>query len=84
MVSDEQLKKLIDFSMVLDFKAKKRWRSYLPYLKGDMRERFYHFLSEEKARIVDTITNKLKGFRGYYFIRNLEIMEKEFLNESFS
>lgn len=78
-VSNQQLVELIDFSPSLDFQAKVRWRSYLPYLRTDDRERLYKFLSDEKKDITDVLKQKMKGFRGYYLAKGLESLEQEFI-----
>jgi len=78
-VTNQQLIELIDFSPSLDFKAKVRWRSYIPYLEGDQRDRLFKALSEEKQAITDVLKQKMKGFRGYFFAKGIESLEEEFM-----
>ncbi len=78
-ITNQQLIELIDFSPSLDFQAKVRWRSYVPYLEGEERERLYKALSDEKQDITDVLKQKMKGFRGYFFAKNIESLEKDFI-----
>ena len=82
VITQEQLIELIDFSPSLDFEAKIRWRSYLPYLKADESERLYRFLVEEKQAVTDLLQQKLKGVRGYFFAKNLETFEQDFIRKN--
>ena len=81
-ITNEQLIELIDFSPSLDFAAKLRWRSYVSYLEGDDRELFFRFLSDEKKAITEAFQKKASGFNGYFFAKNLEDLEHEFMKKS--
>ena len=80
-LKDRELVELIDFSPSLDFRAKKRWRSYVPYLNGDLRDRLAQFLQDEKRQVTEILRAKMKGVRGYFFAKNLESIEKSFLEQ---
>ncbi len=80
-ITNRQLIELIDFSPSLNFKAKVKWRSYVPYLKGDDRERLYKVLSDEKKDVTKVLKEKMKGFRGYFFAKGLESLEQEFMKK---
>lgn len=79
--TNQQLVELIDFSPSLDFQAKLRWRSYLPYLGDEERKRLYKALSDEKEAVTDALRRKMKGFRGYFFAKGIESLEQEFMQK---
>jgi hypothetical protein len=81
-ITNQQLVELIDFSPSLDFQAKLRWRSYVPYLKADDRSRLIKVLSDEKEEITQVLKQKMKGFRGYYFAKGIVSLEEEFMKAS--
>lgn len=78
-ITNQQLNELIDFSPSLDFQAKVRWRSLVPYLQYDERDRLFKVLTEEKHAVTDVLKEKMKGFRGYFFAKGIESLEKEFM-----
>ncbi len=80
-VTNQQLVGLIDFSPSLDFQAKLRWRSYVPYLGEDERSRLFKALSDEKQALTDVLKQKMKGFRGYYFAKGIESLEQEYMKK---
>ena len=80
-VTNQQLVELIDFSPSLDFQAKLRWRSYVPYLNDDDRGRLYKALFDEKQAITGVLKRKLKGFNGYFFAKGIESLEQEFMKK---
>lgn len=80
-ISNQMLVELIDFSPSLDFRAKVRWRSYLPYFEQKDREKLFKVLSDEKKALTEVMKQKMKGFRGYFFARGIESLEQEFMNK---
>ena len=81
-VNNQQLIELVDFSPALDFSAKVRWRSYIPYLGSQEREKLYETLSAEKEAITALLKQKLKGVRGYFFAKNLEALEHDLIQKN--
>ncbi len=80
-INNQQLVALIDFSPSLDFQAKLRWRSYVPYLAQDEKERLFKFLNDEKQSITNVLKQKMKGFRAYFFAKGVESLEQEFIQK---
>jgi len=80
-ITNQMLVELIDFSPSLDFRAKVRWRSYLPYLEQKDRYELFKLLSDEKKALTEVMKQKLKGFRGYFFARGIESLEQEFMSK---
>lgn len=80
-ITNQQLNELIDFSPSLDFQAKLRWRSLVPHLEEDDRERLFKTLADEKRAVTDVLKEKMKGFRGYFFAKGIESLEQEFMGK---
>lgn len=80
-ITNQMLVGLIDFSPSLDFGAKVRWRSFLPYLEQNDREQLFKILSDEKKSLTEVMKRKMKGFSGYFFAKGIESLEQEFMNK---
>lgn len=79
-ITDQQLYELIDISVSLDYEAKKRWASYVPYLSETDRKKLFNTLNLEKEQLQAILKKRLVGVRGSFFMKSIENLEKKFSN----